>query len=104
MFCIDEMSSQDLDRFVEDFRQKEWLQILKMEWVNDRFAHEARDRFGGFPSVALLRALWDTEWGQGVRDHFSIDELQPPKEMWPVLEAMKQQAFRETLGKTTLKF
>ena len=41
-----------------------------------QFAEQAREAFGGFPSLELLKVLWDTPWGETVKEHFGMDELQ----------------------------
>ena len=75
------MSSHELrktkDQWLQE-QQDEWLQGLKTNWVDQQFGFQAQEAFGGFPSLELLKVLWDTEWGQGVRDHFSIEYLQVP--------------------------
>ena len=60
--------------------REQWWAMIRREWINRRFAEEIESYFEEYPSAAMIEALFSSDWGREVREHFSIDELRASEE------------------------
>lgn len=100
-FCETHMSTRTREEW-EIVRRQEWLRMLKAQWIDMQFAEQAREAFGGFPSLELLKVLWDTPWGETVKEHFGMDELQVSELHRAILAQLLNDD--EEIHTSTLKF
>ena len=66
----------------------EWWAMIEREWIDRRFATELEAYFQEYPGAAMMEALFNSDWGRGVRDHFGIEEFRTPPLMRQFIQRM----------------
>tara|TARA_B110000008_G_scaffold7792_2_gene7608 strand:+ start:280 stop:531 length:252 start_codon:yes stop_codon:yes gene_type:complete len=64
----------------------EWFALIKREDISLRFATEIESFFGEYPGIGIVEALWSSDWGRGVAEHFGIDHLRMPEQLRALLK------------------
>lgn len=63
-----------------------WYAMIRAQHISVRFAKEIEAHFGEYPSVTIVEALWNSDWGRECAEHFGIEELRVPEAMQAMMK------------------
>lgn len=66
--------------------REDWYAMIRKEDISVRFAKEIESYFSEYPGPGIIEALWNSDWGREVAEHFGIEHLRVPAPLRALLK------------------